>query len=108
MPDLLAGTTVNALDTPPTVNDLETGVFTFTITTYGVATSGGTYADCGVAFVGPTSGRVVLKWRSTLTNSGAAIGTLISPVVRTGGTVGTGTVVAAASDDVAIQNTGTA
>jgi hypothetical protein len=102
LPDLLAGTTVNALDTPPVVADAETGQYTFTNTTFGVGTTGGTYADCGVAFVAPTTGRVVIMYVGQLSNSVAGGATIVAPVVRTGGTVGSGSSVLAASDNEAV------
>jgi hypothetical protein len=98
LPDLLAGTTVNALDTPVAVADYEVGSYNFTITTYGVAASAGTYVDCGVAFVAPTTGRVFLDYAGNIANSGANT-TLITPVVREGGSVGSGTSFLAAVDD---------
>lgn len=106
MPDLLAGTTVKALDTPPTVSDFEGGNFSFTATTYGVATTAGTYADCGVAFTACTTGRAFIHYSAAMVNSGANT-VRIAPVVRTGSTVGSGTVHTSASDDNAILVTGT-
>jgi hypothetical protein len=106
MSDLLAGTTVKALDTPATVTNAQAGSFTFTITTFGVAIAGGTYADCGVAFVAPTTGRVMIFFDADLSNS-TTTASFISPVVRTGGTVGSGSTVAAASLDEAIHVAGT-
>jgi hypothetical protein len=107
LPDLLAGSTVNALDTPPTVQDAEAASYTFTNTTFGVATTGGTYADCGVAFVAPTTGRVKIDWSAQLDNGTAGIAAIVAPVVRTGGTVGSGTVIHAASLDEMLQVVGT-
>ncbi|MGH9248617.1 MAG: hypothetical protein ACRD0W_03745 [Acidimicrobiales bacterium] len=101
MPDLLAGTTVNALDSPVTVADSEPGSFTFTNTTYGIGTTGGTYVDCGVAFVAPTTGRVLLHYSCNIANSSTA-STLMAPVVREGGTVGSGTTFLVALDDNAV------
>jgi hypothetical protein len=108
MPDLTAGTTVLALDTPPTVSDAQPDSYTFTNTTFGVGTTGGTYADCGVAFVAPTTGRVLVYYDAELSNSSAApTGSFIAPVVRTGGTVGSGTTVHAASSDEVVAVRGT-
>ena len=101
MPDLLAGSTVNALDTPPTVADFEIGNFQFTNTTYGTGSTAGTYVDCGVAFVAPTTGRIVLHYSCNIANSSTS-STLMAPVVREGGTVGSGTTFLAANDDNAI------
>ena len=107
MPDLVAGSTVKALDTPVTVTDAEPGSYTFTNTTFGVGTTGGTYADCGVSFVAPTTGRVMLHYAGELSNNNGLSRTQVAPVVRTGGTVGSGTVVLAASQDEAVQVFGT-
>ena len=106
MGDLLAGTVVKGNDTPTTVSDVEAGSYTFTNATYGVSTTGGTYADCGVAFTAPTTGRVKISYEGQLSNSGAN-GTILSPHVRTGSTVGSGTDVLAASDTTRIFIVGT-
>lgn len=97
MTDLAAGTVVKANDTPPTVNDTQPDAFTCTATTFGVTTTGGTYNDCGVPFTAPTTGRVVILFNSQQSNTSAS--TVVSPVVRAGGTVGSGAVHTAASDD---------
>lgn len=106
MSDLLSGSPVTPLDTPPTVGNTQAGQYTFTITAFGVATTGGTYADCGVAFLAPTTGRVIIHLAAHALNSTTA-GTQVAPVVRTGGTVGTGSVVLAASVDNMVQVQGT-
>ena len=106
MPDLAAGTVVKGGDTPPTVNDSEAGSYTFTITAYGVATIGGTYADCGVAFIAPTSGRIEITHAATVSNSTTG-GTQVAPAVRTGGTVGSGTSVLAAANINRVVKVGT-
>lgn len=105
MPDLLAGTKVLAQDTPPTEADYEAGSYTFTNTSFGVTTTGGTYADCGTAFIAPTSGRVLINFAAQLSHSGTG-SAIISPVIREGSTVGSGTVFQAASDDTMIQTVG--
>lgn len=106
MPDLLPGTRVRGLDTPPTVQNAQSGTYNFTITAYGVAASSGTHVACGTAFVAPTSGRVKITHVGFIRNGSAGNGALISPVVRTGGTVGSGTVVKAADDVDCIQVNG--
>jgi hypothetical protein len=105
MPDLAAGTIVTGLDTPPADTDVQTGSYTFTNMSFGVGTTGGTYADCGVVFVAPTSGRVLVLWAGLITNSGASSQTLVSPELRTGGTLGSGTVIDAAAASRSIRNT---
>src|SRR5688500_8826626 len=100
MSDLLSGSPVTPLDTPPSVDNRQDGSFTFNATTYGVDNDSGTYADCGVAFLGPTTGRVTILWGSNLSNSTSA-STLLAPVVRTGSTVGSGSTVLAAANPIA-------
>lgn len=107
MPDLLTGTDVSPLDTPPAAGDEETGQFTFNATTYGVDNDSGTYADCGTSFLAPTTGRIVILYAAQLDNDTAAQGTSLTPVVRTGGTVGSGSSVLAASDVYRLLNIGT-
>lgn len=59
---------------------------------------------CGVAFTGPPSGKVMIHWAAESSNSGVSGFCLTSPEVRTGTTVGSGTVVLAASDDNITRN----
>ena len=107
MADLSAGTTVYGEDTPPTVGDEEAGQFTFNATTYGMDVDSGTGNDCGVAFIAPTTGRVRIDYAAQLDNDTALQGTSLAPVVRQGGTVGTGVSVLAASDVYRLLNIGT-
>jgi hypothetical protein len=107
MPDLLAGSTVKGLDTPPSQADAEGSSYSFTSTTYTTATTAGTYVDCAVTFTAPTSGRVLICVNARVTNS-TTQGTLIAAEVRIGSTVGSGTVVDAAADNNAVGSyTGT-
>ncbi|MCP3817838.1 hypothetical protein NLX86_06710 [Streptomyces sp. A3M-1-3] len=105
MPDLLAGTTVKALDTPSTQSDVEGSSYDFTITTFGTASTTGTYADCAVTFTAPTSGRVEICTTARMINSTTA-GTLVSPETRTGSTIGSGTIVEGASDGIGTSHYG--
>ena len=107
MPDLLAGTIVNALDTPPTVTNTQDGNFTFNLTTFGIDADSGTYVDCGVAFTACTTGRALVHLAGDIFNDTAGAFTVMSFVIREGSTVGSGTVFQAASDSNAIVNTGT-
>lgn len=91
MSDLSAGTTVRAGDTPATVSDAQSGSYTATITTFGITAASGSYADCGVAFVAPTTGRVQITWSGQMANNTAASACELSPFIRTGSTVGSGT-----------------
>lgn len=92
MPDLLPGTSVKGTDTPPTVNSTVDPSFNISNTSYGVTTTGGTYSDCGVVFIAPTSGRVLVHMAARLSNGGASDGTMVCSETRIGGTIGSGTV----------------
>lgn len=107
MPDLLAGTVVTALDTPPTLTSEQTGTFTFTATGYGITTTSGTYVDCGTAFTACTTGRALIWFRSQLLNNTGGQSTFCSFVIRDGSTVGSGTVFLAAADARALEHAGT-
>jgi hypothetical protein len=107
MSDLSAGTTVKALDTPPTVVDVEPDTFTFNSTAYGIDVDSGTHLNCGVAFTACTTGRAWIAYNASVDNDTAAQSTLCTPVVRTGSTIGSGTVVRAASDVDALAGAGT-
>jgi hypothetical protein len=98
MPDLLAGSTVRALDTTPAQASVAGTSIDATIITYGTAVTAGTYADCAVVFVAPTTGRVKIHASARLTNSATTSGSLIAPETRLGGTIGAGTIVEAAAD----------
>jgi len=104
MPDLTAGTTVKGLDTPPTITDTEATSGTTTSTTFVETLTGGT--TCAVVFTAPTSGRVLVHSNVRISNSGANEG-FAGFVVRTGATPGSGTVVLAAADALAILHNGT-
>lgn len=95
MPDLLAGSIVRALDTPPTEQDTQGTTVTTTSTTF---TTSGT--SCAVSFIAPTTGRVRIHVSARCVNSSATSGTLFSPETREGATVGSGTIVEAASDSI--------
>jgi len=108
MTDTFAGITLTDLHFTPTESDTETGSYTTTLSAnFGVTTSGGTYADCGVAFIGPATGRVFIWWVAQLDNGTAASKTIICPHVRNGSTVGSGTDVLAAADANSLFNQGT-
>lgn len=108
MPDLLIGTKVKGLDTPPTVWDHEDDFFTFTNTAYGVAFTAGVYVDCGVAFIAPTTGRVLLNYGAAITNDTAGAFSIMAPVVREGDVIGSGSSILAAADANALYVFGTA
>lgn len=108
MSDFLAGQTLTALHFPPTVQDTENDTYQTTVTTFGVGTSGGTYSDCGVAFLGCATGRAVVHYSAVLQHASAAAATEVAPVVRTGATVGSGTTVVAASTNNKLRSTAAA
>lgn len=60
---------------------------------------------CGVSFVAPQSGKVEIHWAAELFNDTPPNNARVSPAVRTGSTVGSGTVVLAASDARAVLAT---
>lgn len=78
---------------------------TTTSTTYTSTLTGGT--ACGVAFVAPTSGRVLIANSARMINSGANQ-TYCGFIVRTGSTVGSGTSVVSEADARALLHTTTA
>lgn len=76
-------------------------IFTTTSTTYATGTV------CGVAFVAPPSGKVMIRWSAELHHGTSFI--LVSPQVRTGSTVNAGTIVTTpvdwtANDDRTVRN----
>jgi hypothetical protein len=93
-----AGQIIKALDFTDTVSTqsstAETG---FTSTSY----TGGT-SPVGIAFTAPTSGRVEVFWHCRFESNTAGVLVLVSAAVRTGTTVGSGTVVVAAADAQAL------
>jgi hypothetical protein len=106
MPDLAAGTPITALDFPPPAVDTQEDLFTFDSTTFGVDADGGTYADCAVAFMAPTSGREAIDYAADLDNSTTG-STNVAPYVREGATIGAGADVQIAELQYAIRNVGT-
>ncbi|MET8172854.1 hypothetical protein [Streptomyces clavifer] len=86
MPDLLAGTTVLGLDTPPGsfAND-GTDIINFSNTTF---SSGSPIV--GVVFTAPTTGRVWVHWQSRF-NPTSAIAVQVGFALRTDGVLGSGT-----------------
>lgn len=75
-------------------------------TAYTETWTGGTPA--GVAFVAPTSGKVIIRNSAFVDNNGAAtIRTYLSWILRNGAVVGSGTTVSAANDTWAISQSET-
>lgn len=104
MPDLLAGTIIQANDTPPMVTNAQTGSFTFNSTTYGIDADSGTYVDCGAAFTACTTGRAIVGLVFGGVNNTASVNNVMSFVIRAGSTVGAGAVFLAADDTRAVYD----
>lgn len=106
---MASGSKITSLDNPAFANDYEGTDETTITSTYAVGS-----AVCGVAFVAPSSGSVVIHWsaRVEVTTSAGFIGVTVQ--VAAGSTIGSGTVVAgngAAADNSCIETrrgTGTA
>lgn len=97
MPDLQSGTVITGTDAPTMVSAVEATAQSPTSTSYAAGT------QCGVAFIAPTTGRVLIEWRSFLDNSTTEY-TIIAPEVREGSTIGSGTVVLSPSDEIALYH----
>jgi hypothetical protein len=87
-------------------SSIRTDSGTVTSTTF-TATRTGAGGEAGMSFVAPGTGAVVVFWHCGVSDSTAGTFTLVSIEVRTGGTVGSGTVVLAASDNITIQGNAT-
>lgn len=106
MPDLLAGTTVRAADTPPSVSATAGNSYDTNSSTYTTGSvTAGTYEECAVTFVAPTTGRVKITTVARLINSSTS-GTLVAPETREGSVIGQGAVVEAASDGIGVSHYG--
>lgn len=106
MSDYLPGQTLTDGHFPPLETNTQDDSYTFTNTTFGVTTTGGTYITCGVAFVAGVSGKAVILYGANLDNSGAAA-TNVAPYVRTGSTVGSGSDVFPAVLNNCVRNVNT-
>jgi hypothetical protein len=102
-----AGTRLTTLHFLPSVSDTQDDSFTFDSATFGVDADSGTYVTCGVDFIAPASGTVKIDFGGSLDHTGAAASVEVSPVVRTGAVVGSGSTILAASSDRCIRNEGT-
>lgn len=103
MPDLLAGSIIRALDTPPTVSaESTTAILAFTDTSYAAGSPA-----VGVSFMACTTGRATIQWNGFLDNATSGTGqTYLSWRLGTGSTVGGGTEVLAADDTRCLLMTG--
>lgn len=87
-----------------TEDDVQAAVGTTTSTSYTATLTGGT--ACSSTFVAPTSGKVVIHYDALMQNSGANF-SYSAPQVRTGSSIGSGTVVFGADDAYALTHNGT-
>lgn len=106
MPDLLAGSIIRALDFTPAVFDTQNDQFNCTNTTYGEGFTAGTYIQCAVVFVAPTSGRVEITYNANLDNAITTASTSVAPHVREGNVAGSGADVEVPSLSTADRNVG--
>lgn len=79
------------------------GITGITSTSYvdAVPVSGGV---CGVTFVAPASGIVGIDWGASLRSSALTLQAVMSPQVRAGGTLGSGSVVMASADTQSVKS----
>lgn len=90
----------------PSASDTQNTLGTTLSTTYTATLTGGT--ACGLTFVAPASGCVMVHNSTVLDSSASAVNrrTYCTFQIKTGGTIGSGTTFTAASDDNAIYNSG--
>lgn len=101
-----AGGKLTVADFGVTLSDTENTLGTTTSTSYTATLTGGT--ACGIAFVAPPSGAVLIHNSSVCDNDSTAQRSYCTFRVRTGTTIGSGSDVVAAADANAIYNLGTA
>lgn len=101
MTDLQAGTVITGTDAMETVEASENTAQSPTSTSFAAGSP-----VCGVAFNASITGRALIIWSAVLDNTTANVDTVLSIEVRTGATVGSGTVIQSASDQVALVNEG--
>lgn len=90
---------------PATVQATQPSLYSATNNTFGTASPDSEYRDCGVVFTAPPSGRVTIYWSGGLRNldsDGSAVAYL-SPEVRTGGVVGSGSLILAGHDNRTVR-----
>lgn len=98
---LAAGTPVTGTDQPETKGATENSLLTaITSLTYIAGTS------CGLTFVAPTTGRVLIVWGALLDHNTAGRACIISFRLGKGPQIGSGDVVLPADDTRSIQNVG--
>jgi hypothetical protein len=95
-----AGSNVNALDNTPMASDTETAdELAYNSVPFIPGAN-----QCGTTFTAPTSGRVLIFWGARMQSNTVGARVHVSVSVRTGSTVGAGTVVSAATDDSSIES----
>lgn len=99
-----AGQIIRAADFPAAASDAQGTSGTTTSTTFTPTLTGGT--ACGLTFVAPTSGKVLVTNASRLTNSGANE-SYCGWALRTGGTIGSGSSVFGSADARSVLHNGT-
>ncbi len=90
---------------PESVTDTETTAGTTTSVSYTATLTSGT--ACGLVFTAPKSGKVLVLNTAQIDCSSSAQTSLMSFAIRSGSSIGSGTVFLAASDDDAVRNLGT-
>ncbi len=88
------------------VDDTQNTSGTTTSTTYTSTLTGGGAAACGVAFVAPYSGKVVVHNGCKLSNSSSSNFAALAFHVRTGASIGSGSDVLLAADPFCFSHTG--
>lgn len=97
---MASGDIIFAADFGTPVSDSEvTDETAFTDTAY---VPGGN--PCGISFTAPTSGIVIIFFGVRFQSNTNNVGTIVSVSVRTGSTLGSGTIISGSSDDSAIEN----
>lgn len=90
MTDLSAGTVITGTDAPETKLHFQaTGETGVTSTSYAAGAN-----VCGIDFIAPTTGRVLVIWGAEIDNDTAGVVSALSFELRTGSSVGSGSVVA--------------
>lgn len=100
---MASGSKLNSLDDIAPANDHEgTDETAFTSTTY---TTGANV--CGISFIAPTSGSVTVWWSARFQVNTAARWVGVTVEVKTGSTLGSGTVVSAGADNSCLESSQT-
>lgn len=100
-------TRIDALEAPLFLFDTQNTSGTTTSTGYTSTLSGGGAAACGIAFVAPPSGKVLIHNGCGIVNSAGGALTFCGIYVRTGSSIGAGSDVLVPSNSDAVQHPGT-